>query len=54
VILNNSTDGNHVERFLEFAELVKNPPKAPPTAAQGPPIKIEKSSPDQQKDFLRF
>merc|ERR1719421_351954 len=27
VILNKSEDGKHVERFLEFAELVKNPPK---------------------------
>jgi 5-methyltetrahydrofolate--homocysteine methyltransferase len=28
VILNTSADGKHVERFLEFAEQVKNPPKA--------------------------
>nr|UKS50368.1 B12-dependent methionine synthase [Alexandrium insuetum] len=28
VILNKSADGNHVERFLEFAERVKNPPAA--------------------------
>merc|ERR1719443_1050164 len=27
VILNKSADGNHVERFLAFAEKVKNPPK---------------------------
>jgi 5-methyltetrahydrofolate--homocysteine methyltransferase len=27
VILNKSADGKHVERFLEYAELVKNPPK---------------------------
>merc|ERR1719162_2076073 len=27
VILNRSHDGNHVERFLEFAERVKNPPQ---------------------------
>jgi 5-methyltetrahydrofolate--homocysteine methyltransferase len=27
VILNKSADGKHVERFLEFAEQVKNPPK---------------------------
>eukprot|EP00959_Pyramimonas_sp_CCMP1952_P326217 6828388-Pyramimonas_sp.AAC.1 len=27
VVLNKSADGKHVERFLEFAELVKNPPK---------------------------
>merc|ERR1719199_819318 len=30
VILNKSADGNHVERFLEFAEMAKNPPKAAP------------------------
>jgi len=34
VILNNSTDGKHVERFLEFAESVKNPPKVDATSAQ--------------------
>jgi len=28
VILNNSKDGKHVERFLEFAENAKNPPKS--------------------------
>jgi len=27
VILNKSPDGNHVDRFLQFAETVKNPPK---------------------------
>jgi len=27
VILNKSHDGKHVDRFLEFAEMVKNPPK---------------------------
>jgi 5-methyltetrahydrofolate--homocysteine methyltransferase len=32
VILNKSADGKHVERFLEFAESVRNPPK---TAAGG-------------------
>merc|ERR1719456_868981 len=32
VILNKSADGNHVERFLEFAEKVKTPP-APPAGA---------------------
>merc|ERR550537_582169 len=30
VILNKSPDGKHVERFLEFAETVKNPPKVAP------------------------
>lgn len=30
VILNRSPDGKHVERFLEFAETVKNPPKLAP------------------------
>merc|ERR1719456_260398 len=33
VILNKSADGKHVERFLEFAEHVKNPPP-PPAAAE--------------------
>jgi len=33
VILNKSADGKHVERFLEYAELVKNPPKVAPTAS---------------------
>merc|ERR1719223_314192 len=28
VILNRSDDGKHVERFLEFAQSVRNPPKA--------------------------
>merc|ERR1719330_19385 len=32
VILNQSADGKHVERFLEFAESVKNPPKTAPGA----------------------
>ncbi|CAE8691977.1 unnamed protein product, partial [Polarella glacialis] len=50
VILNSSADSNHVERFLEYAEQVKNPP-APATA--GPTLKIEKSTPTQQIDFLR-
>merc|ERR1712190_32834 len=39
VILNKSSDGQHVERFLEFAEQVKNPPKVAPGgggAAAGP------------------
>merc|ERR1719223_117107 len=35
VILNKSDDGKHVERFLEFAERVKNPPKAAPGGATG-------------------
>jgi len=35
VILNKSADGKHVERFLEFAEAVKNPPKVAPGAAAG-------------------
>jgi 5-methyltetrahydrofolate--homocysteine methyltransferase len=35
VILNKSDDGKHVERLLEFAELVKNPPAAPAAAAGG-------------------
>jgi len=34
VILNKSDDGKHVDRFLEFAENAKNPPKA---AAAGAP-----------------
>jgi 5-methyltetrahydrofolate--homocysteine methyltransferase len=34
VILNNSKDGKHVERFLDFAESAKNPPKA--AAGAGP------------------
>merc|ERR1719265_1527241 len=50
VILNKSEDGNHVERFLEFAEKVKNPPA---TAPIGPVLKIEKSTAPQQKEFLR-
>jgi 5-methyltetrahydrofolate--homocysteine methyltransferase len=50
VILNTSGDGNHVERFLEFAEHVKNPPAAAPAA---PVLKIEKSTAPQQKEFLR-
>jgi len=33
VILNKSADGKHVERFLEFAERVKNPPKVEAAAA---------------------
>merc|ERR1719414_1238507 len=35
VILNKSDDGKHVERFLEFAEQVKNPPKSAAGAAGG-------------------
>merc|ERR1719478_1026017 len=50
VILNNSSDGKHVDRFLEFAEKVKNPPAAAPV---GPVLKIEKSTAPQQKEFLR-
>merc|ERR1719265_531343 len=47
VILNKSADGNHVERFLEFAERVKNPPAVAPA---GPVLKIEKSTPEQQHE----
>merc|ERR1719199_837240 len=47
VILNKSADGKHVERFLEFAEAVKNPPKV---AAPAPTLKIAKSTAIQQKD----
>ncbi|CAE8694917.1 unnamed protein product, partial [Polarella glacialis] len=37
VILNNSADGKHVERFLEYAEKAKNPPAAAAGgAAAGP------------------
>merc|ERR1719333_1723533 len=43
VILNKSADGKHVERFLEFAEKVKNPPAAP-APAPVVCIKIEKST----------
>jgi len=50
VILNKSTDGNHVERFLEYAEKVKNPPAAP---AAAPALTILKSTPAQQKELLR-
>ncbi|CAK0906682.1 unnamed protein product, partial [Prorocentrum cordatum] len=53
VILNNSTDGQHVERFLEFAERVKNPPAAPAPVAAAPPIKIDKSTPEQQQSYLK-
>ena len=42
--------GNHVERFLEFAEKVKNPPAPAPA---GPTLKIEKSTAEQQATFLR-
>ena len=35
---------------MEFAELVKNPPKAAPVAAPAPILKIEKSTAPQQKD----
>ncbi|CAE7027101.1 mtr [Symbiodinium natans] len=50
VILNKSEDGNHVERFLDYAEQVKKPPAPAPA---GPVLKIEKSSPEQQSAFLR-
>ncbi|CAJ1435241.1 unnamed protein product, partial [Effrenium voratum] len=50
VILNKSEDGNHVERFLDYAEQVKNPPAAAPAA---PTLKIQKSTPEQQVEFLR-
>jgi len=50
VILNKSADGQHVERFLEFAEQVKNPPAPAPA---GPVLKIEKSTAAQQKESLR-
>merc|ERR1719191_1803519 len=52
VILNKSADGKHVERFLEFAEKVKNPPPAP-VAVPAPVMKIEKSTAAQQKEALR-
>merc|ERR1719498_1152606 len=52
VILNKSPDGQHVERFLEFAEAVRNPP-VQPSAPAGPTLKIQKSSPVEQKQFLR-
>ena len=42
--------GNHVERFLEYAEKVKNPPAAP----AGPVLKIEKSTAEQQFLVERF
>jgi 5-methyltetrahydrofolate--homocysteine methyltransferase len=35
VILNKSPDGNHVDRFLQFAETVKNPPKTTSAATGG-------------------
>jgi 5-methyltetrahydrofolate--homocysteine methyltransferase len=35
VILNKSADGKHVDRFLEFAETVKNPPKTDQSTAGG-------------------
>jgi len=35
VILNKSDDGKHVDRFLEFAEKVKNPPKDAPAGGGG-------------------
>ncbi|CAE8655672.1 unnamed protein product [Polarella glacialis] len=39
VILNSSADGKHVERFLEYAEKVKNPPAAAAGgAAAGPAL----------------
>ena len=47
-----SDDGNHVERFLEFAEQVRNPPAAS-VAVAAPTFKINKSNPAEQKDFLR-
>ena len=50
VILNKSADGNHVERFLEYAEQVKKPPAPAPA---GPVLKIEKSTAEQQSAFLR-
>merc|ERR1719162_1068474 len=53
VILNKSTDGNHVERFLEFAEQVKNGPAPGAAAAPAVTISIKKSSAIEQRDFLR-
>ena len=50
VILNKSGDGNHVERFLEFAERARNPPAAPVAA---PALTIKKSSAIKQKKALR-
>ena len=42
------------ERFLEFADQVKNAKNAPPApVAAAPPLKINKSTPEQQRDFLR-
>merc|ERR1712232_1066296 len=35
VILNRSDDGKHVERFLEFAESVRNPPKGASSGGAG-------------------
>merc|ERR1719162_555523 len=53
VILNKSTDGNHVERFLEFAEQVKNGPAPGAASAPAVMISIKKSSAIEQRDFLR-
>ena len=50
VILNKSDDGKHVDRFLEYAEAVKNPPKLEVLA--GPALEINKSTAIEQKDFL--
>ena len=50
VILNKSEDGNHVERFLEYAEQVRKPP-AP--ASAGPVMKMEKTTAEQHSTFLR-
>merc|ERR1719444_624469 len=50
VILNKSDDGNHVDRFLEFAERAKNPP---PPAVAAPALTIKKSSAEAQKAALK-
>merc|ERR1719382_9153 len=41
VILNKSADGKHVERFLQFAESAKNPPKTAAAAPGAGSAKIE-------------
>ena len=53
VILNQSADGDHVERSLEFAGKVRNPPAATAAALVAFPLRIERSTPEQQREFLR-